>query len=129
MKACATSAAGDRVDVAHALGQAILCQLTPAILGAEHLAEGDTRRPDRRRVGALRRPSSSPRLDPMVEALPRRTNIVAPIDRPVVAARRRAEAGVNNLSVMSRDADVAARQSAARSGRLDVEQGFAPFSL
>src|ERR1051325_183988 len=47
-------------------------------------------------------------LDAMVEALPGLADVIAAIDRPVGAARRRAQRRVHDLRVERRSADVAA---------------------
>src|SRR5271166_4134308 len=101
--------AGHRVEVAGALRQPGLAPGAAAILRSEDLAEaGDA--VDLVGVARMNRHAHHCRLglDPVVEALPGLADIVAAIDRSVGAARRRAEAGVENFGIVRRDADIAA---------------------
>jgi len=101
--------AGDRVEIARAFRQPVLAPSAAAILGAEQLTEARDA-VDLIRVARMHhhRHHRCLGLDPMVEALPGLADIVAAVDRPVGAARRRAEGGIHDLGVVRRDADVAA---------------------
>src|SRR6516164_115021 len=121
-----TLAAGDGVEIAGAFRQPVLVPGAAAVLRAEDLPEARdavnlvrVARMDRhrhhRRLG----------LDPVIEALPGLADILAAIDRTVGAARRRAEAGIHDLGVMRRDADVATVGQRREPADLHVLPGLA----
>src|SRR2546428_7764690 len=105
----AGSGAGERIDVLHALGQAILAPRAAAVLGAEDLA-GAAHAVDALGVGRVQRDGHHGRLrlDAVVEALPRLAHVVAAVERAVLAARGGTEARVHHARIFGTHAEVAA---------------------
>src|SRR5438876_7728439 len=103
------SGAGERIDVLHALGQAMLAPRAAAVLGAEDLA-GAAHAVDALGVGRVQRDGHHGRLrlDAVVEALPRLAHVVAAVERAVLAARGGTEARVHHARILRTHADVAA---------------------
>src|SRR6267378_2592764 len=103
------SGAGERIDVLHALGQAMLAPGTSAVLGAEDLARAADA-VDAIGVGRMQRDGHHGRLrlHAVVEARPRLAHVVAAVERAVLAARGGAQARVHHTRVLGADADVAA---------------------
>src|SRR5215472_12975434 len=101
VRCSAPLAAGDCVEIAGAFGQPVLLPGLAAVLRAKQLAGA---RDAIDLVGVARmhgdRHHRGFGLDAMVEALPGLPDIVAAVDRPVGAARRRAEAGIYDLRVV-----------------------------
>src|SRR5262245_44872704 len=101
------STAGDRVDVGDTVGQPLLVPGLPAVPGAEDLAAaagaihlvGIARMQGHRHHRAVG-------LDAAIEAGPGLPEVRAPVDRSVLAARGRAEAGVEHPRILGRHADV-----------------------
>src|SRR6516164_2522631 len=93
-----SSAAGDGVNVANTVRQASLAPRLATILCPEHLAKA---RDAVDLVGIARMHCNAHHrrlgFDAVVEAFPSLADILAAVDRPVGAARRRAEAGIHDL--------------------------------
>src|SRR5262245_41731376 len=104
----AASAAGEGVDVLHAVGQPSLVPRPAAVLGAEDLAAAAhavhliriARMQGQGHHGALG-------LDAAVEARPRLAEVVAAIEGAVLAAGGRAQTRVEHARILRRHADVA----------------------
>src|SRR5439155_12109184 len=113
--------AGERIDVLDAFRQAMLAPRAPAVLGAEHLARAADAI-DAVGVGRVRRDGHHRRLrlDAVVEALPRLADVVAAVERAVLAARGGAEARVQHARVLRADADVAAVRQRREPAHLQV---------
>src|SRR6266850_2806183 len=103
------SGAGERIDVLHAFGQAMLAPGTSAVLGAEDLAR-TADAVDAVGIGRVQRDGHHGRLrlDAVVEALPRLARVVAAVERAVLAARGGAEARIHHARILRAHADVAA---------------------
>src|SRR5687768_10946244 len=88
------SGAGDRIGVRGALGQRVLLPALPAVLGAEDLAAA-RHAVDLLGVFGVERHAhhGGPRLHPAVDALPGAAEVVAPVERAVLAPRGGAETG------------------------------------
>src|SRR3984893_9405855 len=122
-----SSAAGDRVGVLAARRQPMLVPAVAAVSGAEDLAAaGDAVD----LVGIARVEGHTHHrglgFDGVVEAPPVPAGIVSPKKRPVRALRRRAEAGIQDLRVVRRHADVAAVAHRREAADLDVLPALAP---
>src|SRR6266446_10099459 len=95
------SPAGDRVDVSDPVGQLVLVPALAAILGPEDLAVA------RRAVDLIRvlgvqghRHHRAPGLHAVIDAPPAPAQVVAAVERAVLAARGRAQAGVEGARVV-----------------------------
>src|SRR5438270_5577568 len=113
--------AGERIDVLDAFRQAMLAPRAPAVLGAEHLARAADA-VDAVGVGRVQRDGHHRRfrLDAVVEALPRLADVVAAVERAVLAAGGGAEARVQDTRVLRADADVAAVRQRREAAHLHV---------
>src|SRR5260370_36630963 len=101
--------AGERIAALHAVRQAMLAPRAAAVLGAEHLT-GAADAVDAVGVGRVQRDGHHRRLrlDAVIEALPRLADVVAAVERAVLAARGGAEARVQHARILRADTDVAA---------------------
>src|SRR5256885_13932027 len=113
--------AGERIDVLDAFRQAMLAPRAPAVLGAEHLARAADAI-DAVGVGRVQRDGHHRRLrlDAVVEARPRLADVVAAVERAVLAARGGAEAREQHAWVLRADADVAAVRQRREAAHLHV---------
>src|SRR4029453_15941327 len=104
----AGSRAGDRIGVRGPPGQRVFLPLRSAVLGAEDLPAA-RHAVDLLGVLGVQRHAhhGGPRLHPAVHALPRAAEIVAPVERAVLAARGGAEASEEGVGIVRRYADVA----------------------